>query len=334
MLQEMMTFKDFQKRHSNRSIQWQLPVSSLMFNIIPDSTVRGPMIPITKKRMADIMSVPTEERAIHVTDVDGLMQLIETQNSKKSISVATHANAYFLKHGVWRNGVICLMEGDMLLAGDTDIMSIPDKSGIRWISVSYTKRRVENGGLSELEDHMDELYKNIMSHTVAKPLKKYLQQLDPNIYMHGWIKTWFSDYERRGDKTSGDIRLMWRYLGDLFNSLENDRVVRGIFQDAVKRFMKEIESIYRIHRYHFQDLIRANQNERVGYSGYHEGIMSNYRIVKGYIVPLTTSGDTIDYLRRRGILRKYNLKVLEDNVQDMIWQDLKADEDFWEIIRK
>jgi hypothetical protein len=71
----------------------------------------------------------------HIANPETFRKLIKIEGKKKSISAMTYADPYYILNGINQTGGIAVeMEADVLVAQRTDIMSIPDKTGRRWIS--------------------------------------------------------------------------------------------------------------------------------------------------------------------------------------------------------
>ena len=53
---------------------------------------------------------------------------------------APELTSELLTQGIWKSGVILKMSANILMAGTTDIMSVPDKSGRRWVGIQEVER--------------------------------------------------------------------------------------------------------------------------------------------------------------------------------------------------
>jgi hypothetical protein len=103
-------------------------------------------IPLTSKLFKKIWQTPIRVTAFHITDEDGAMHVLRNQNKKGvALSVMPRApdlTSQLLTQGIWKSGVILKMSANILMAGASDIMSVPDKSGRRWVGIQEVERIV------------------------------------------------------------------------------------------------------------------------------------------------------------------------------------------------
>ena len=103
-------------------------------------------IPLTSKLFKKIWATPIRVTAFHITDEDGAMHVLRNQNKKGvALSVMPRApelTSELLTQGIWKSGVILKMSANILMAGTSDIMSVPDKSGRRWVGIQEVERIV------------------------------------------------------------------------------------------------------------------------------------------------------------------------------------------------
>ena len=101
-------------------------------------------IPLTSKLFKKIWATPIRVTAFHITDEDGAMHVLRNQNKKGvALSVMPRApdlTSQLLTQGIWKSGVILKMSANILMAGTSDIMSVPDKSGRRWVGIQEVER--------------------------------------------------------------------------------------------------------------------------------------------------------------------------------------------------
>lgn len=103
-------------------------------------------IPLTSKLFKKIWATPIRVTAFHITDEDGAINVLRNQNKKGvALSVMPRApelTSELLTQGIWKSGVILKMSANILMAGTSDIMSVPDKSGRRWVGIQEVERIV------------------------------------------------------------------------------------------------------------------------------------------------------------------------------------------------
>ena len=88
----------------------------------------------------DIVKILNNKKTIksfHITSFEKLNQLKSLEGTKKSISTMTRNKNIRLYRDLkahWNHGVLCYLEGDIVLESRADVMSIPDDTGRRWIN--------------------------------------------------------------------------------------------------------------------------------------------------------------------------------------------------------
>jgi hypothetical protein len=78
-------------------------------------------------------------RSFHITSLDKLNQLKSMEGTKKSLSTMTRYSSKELYQNLkaqWGGCILCYLEGNIVIKSRTDIMSIPDDNGRRWINFS------------------------------------------------------------------------------------------------------------------------------------------------------------------------------------------------------
>ena len=147
----MQSFKDYieeQNQSINAKIgnyyivQW---LDSAWKHIIGTGIGRR-SIPLTSKLFKKIWATPIRVTVFHITDEDGAINVLRNQNKKGvALSVMPRApelTSELLTQGIWKSGVILKMSANILMAGASDIMSVPDKSGRRWVGIQEVERIV------------------------------------------------------------------------------------------------------------------------------------------------------------------------------------------------
>jgi hypothetical protein len=137
-------------------------------------------IPLTSKLFKKIWQTPIRVTAFHITDEDGAMHVLRNQNKKGvALSVMPRApdlTSELLTQGIWKSGVILKMSANILMAGASDIMSVPDKSGRRWVGIQEVERIV----IPELRAAFSKLINDTQNDGIVdllKQLKKLLETI-------------------------------------------------------------------------------------------------------------------------------------------------------------
>jgi len=94
-------------------------------------------IPLTSKTMSWIFNVQLPRVTVfHVTSGIGLKKLMRLQNKKKSISAFFNMTADYIESGIkTAGGLVAELDASILMSSKNDIMSMPDKTGRRWIEL-------------------------------------------------------------------------------------------------------------------------------------------------------------------------------------------------------
>lgn len=132
----MQRFSNFLIEDINKHtrVQWTNSVFALAMGI-SDAMVALPVSTNTIRMLNKHLLY--KRFALHVTNEEGYRALLGIQKTKKALSVSTEFTSSFVDGGVWRSGVDCLLYGQILVEADSDIMSVPDIGGRRWVPVGY-----------------------------------------------------------------------------------------------------------------------------------------------------------------------------------------------------
>jgi hypothetical protein len=87
--------------------------------------------------IANILNKGKTVKSFHITSFDKLNQLKSLEGTKKSISTLTRSKNKRLYRDLkshWNDGVLCYLEGILMIKSKSDIMSRPDDTGRRWIN--------------------------------------------------------------------------------------------------------------------------------------------------------------------------------------------------------
>ena len=170
----MLKFKDFLNEGTELLLERAESVNWLVFN-------ERSHIPLSKKMLIRLQGEESVEKyGIHITNDDGLYDLIRIQNSAKQISVMTEPRGALkglLKGGVaTTGGVWTIVHGYPVIESGSDFWSIQDEQGRRWIRVSnlleQSKRSTNKARfdkvITEFHEDLHELKRDIMLEAVKK----------------------------------------------------------------------------------------------------------------------------------------------------------------------
>ena len=127
----MKTFKTYLKEDPPA---WQQSASTKIFDF---SQIQYMQIPLTSSTMEWIFQVQIPRATVfHVTNGIGLDKLKRLQNKKKSISAFFNMDASTMESGIQGGGgLVVEMDANIIMSSKSDILSMPDKTGRRWVEL-------------------------------------------------------------------------------------------------------------------------------------------------------------------------------------------------------
>jgi len=122
------------KTYLKEGVAWELSASKMIFDFGQMSNMK---IPFTSKTMEWIFKVQLPRATVfHVTSGIGLNKLKRLQNKKKSISAFFNMTADYIDQGIkTEGGVVVELDANILMSSKSDILSMPDKTGRRWVEL-------------------------------------------------------------------------------------------------------------------------------------------------------------------------------------------------------
>jgi len=193
--------------HSANSSSLKIPISGPMFKRIWPDTIRATVF--------------------HTTDLRGLANLKKLEGGKKSISAFFSMMSRYMERGVATGGGIVLeMDADVLISAKDDIMSQVDKTGRRWVEMSWFQNANLIGpGFGKVEKELNTLIANL----VVKHLPKDVTQGEHEYEL-------WSDMKRH---LHGDGKKLRLVIKDYFDGVEkvikkNKKVFETIFYGYAK----------------------------------------------------------------------------------------------------
>ena len=244
----------------DEGVRWAGSLSDKLFDVgISLSGMWLPMSPSIFKRIG-----LEENRAtvFHVTDADGYRSLKKMQGKKQSISAFFEMQSRYFSRGIQTTGgVIVELDANVLSAWREDVMSSPDKSGRRWIQLSYF------GGMYRVQDDIDAMIggdgkKNSMFELIKDLLKKYLPG------QHAHKVTLYN-------ATDKDLAKHWQNLA-LWLRKEPD--YRKIMGNVVKDYIDGVEIVMSRNVDKLRSIFRSYLNRRTTDSSWDEVIVNMVQI--------------------------------------------------------
>jgi len=170
----MKSFKTYLKEDPPA---WQRSASEKIFEF---QQIQYMQIPLTSSTMEWIFQVQLPRATVfHVTNGIGLDKLKKLQNRKKSISAFFNMDAGTMEHGIQGGGgLIVELDANIIMSSKGDLMSMPDKTGRRWVELmNIDKKKTMH---KELEKMLIDL---AIKHD---PKTKELIKIEPDIGLGAW----------------------------------------------------------------------------------------------------------------------------------------------------
>ena len=279
------------KGHLEEVVQWQHRASKLIFDVgtrIGDLKI--PMSPSIFKRIW-----PDSFRAtvFHVTDAKNFPGIVKLQGKKSSISAFFEMQSHFLKSGVQTlGGVIVELDANILMSGSQDMMSAPDKSGRRWVDLSFFNRHGFGGDISKIEKSLEDLVKGLVYE-----------------YMPGQL----------GKIDRGKLPIHWQNLG---YKVRDDKMA---MRDLIKDYIDGVEIVIKRHQEDFKRIFYGYMKKRATDESWDEQIVNNFKIIKVHLLPDTRGFTTLP--KGSDNIKNYGgfVKQLKDKkIKHAQWRDTQA----------
>ena len=211
----MKSFKFFIKEATDQ--KWQQSLSSLIFDTGREENFYLDVpIPLSSSIFKRVWPDDIRTTVFHLTDGDGLDKLVKLQGKKKSISAFTSMDRYYYSRGVQTaGGIVAEIDGNVLIAAPTDIMSRPDNTGRRWTAFRAISGREKWGRIDD---------QTIQS--IRKDIEKLFKQL---------ITTYYPDKLQPYSKKLANTQ--WQYIGA--HPLSDKRKIIADYIDGMEKVIKK-----------------------------------------------------------------------------------------------
>jgi len=142
--------------HSANSSSLKIPISTSMFKRIWPDTIRATVF--------------------HVLDAEDIYALKKLEGKKKSISAFFSMMSRNMETGIAAGGgVVAELEADVLISARDDIMSQVDKTGRRWVEMSWFANQTRGGTgpkFGKVEKELNTLIKTLVNKHLPKDVTK------------------------------------------------------------------------------------------------------------------------------------------------------------------
>ena len=250
----MKTFKGYLEE----AVQWQSSTSRIIFDV--GTRITDLKFPISSSILKRLWPDSFRATVFHVTGPQDFAKVVKLQGKKASISAFFEMAAHYLGTGVQtKGGVVVELDADVLVSGSQDIMSAPDKTGRRWIDLSYleTINYSPIGTFKKVESDLEKLINQLISTYMPVP------------------ETGWKDIRKKSGK---DLVLAWGKLG---SELYIDK--KGM-RDLIRDYIDGIEAILKTHQKLFKKLFYSYMKKRTTNESWDEQVVNNIKIKKVHLI--------------------------------------------------
>jgi hypothetical protein len=125
----MKSFKGYLKE----GVAWQRSTSEMVFDFGEKYAIK---IPVSSAILDKVFPDKIRTTVFHLTDVTKVEDLIRLQKKQKMVSSFFFMDTNYLTMGIKTGGgVVAELDGNVVVSAESDIMSMPDKQGRRWIEL-------------------------------------------------------------------------------------------------------------------------------------------------------------------------------------------------------
>jgi hypothetical protein len=219
-------------------IAHRVSVSTMIFNVGVGEEYAP--IPLSTPIMTRIFGEMPRVTSYHTTDDRGVKDLFKIQGLRKSISTFYIMDEHAMRSGIQTaGGIIVELEGSLLAAFNQDAMTVPDKTGRRWIGV-WQLNLFDNAGkfYSEIKKDVLRLWASI----VYLSSEKWMNKVQNNSAWLGWINSMPGGPSSR----KWDHRA-WMRLKILIDSPEYKKVRGKFLRNVIQLYLDGMEAIVKKH---------------------------------------------------------------------------------------
>ncbi len=249
----MLRFKEFVEE-----VRWSGSLSDKLFDV--GIGLSGLWLPMSTPIFRRIGLDDFRTTVFHVTDAKGYEGIKKIQGKKKSISAFFEMqNRYFTKGIQTTGGVVLELDANILSAWREDVMSSPDKTGRRWIQLSYF------GGMYRVQDDINKILKPL-TELIKDLIKKYV----PSNRAH---KIKFD--------SGKSIAIAWQNLAKF---LRTDSDYRKIMGQLIKDYIDGVEKVMKANVKSLKSIFRGYLGRRSTDSSWDEVIVNMVQIQKVHVI--------------------------------------------------
>ena len=239
------------------------------------------MIPISGPMFKRIWPDTIRATVFHTTSPENLARLKKLQGKKKSISAFFSMMAREMEGGIASGGgVVVEMEADVLISAKDDIMSKVDKTGRRWVEMSWFENANMTGPkFYKVEKDLNTLIKDLVKKHLTPILGKNAVVREHEYELWSNMKS-----HLKAGREGGGNRLK-KVIKDYFDGIEK----------VIKANKEVLSSIF----YGYAKSKRQTDN------AWDEQIVNNFKIKKLHILSDEVDLDDLHDMYPEGLVREF-----------------------------
>ena len=265
----MKTFKQYLKEYAMQS------PSDLVFDV-PSGESGSLKIPISGPMFKRIWPDTIRGTVFHATDLKGLKKLKGIEGKKNTISAFFSMMSRYMEKGIaTEGGLVVEMDADTLVSASSDIMSEVDKTGRRWVEMSWFANAQRYGVGPDFRK-------------VEQDLSKLIEGLVVKHLPFGKLNT--IQQTKHFAKDSGRYFDIW---GNMKHHLKGDgKILRMVIKD----YFDGVEKILKKHEKTMSSIFYGYaRSKRQTEDSWDEQIVNNIKIKKVHVIEIHTYEDA-DYV--------------------------------------
>lgn len=158
---------------SSYGVHW---MNSAWWHILGGGGTGKRSVPFTTALINKIWKTPITATVFHITDVEGATHVLQNQGKKgvalSVMAIAPKIGSNLAENGIWRAGVVLKLKANILMAGMSDIMSVPDEGGRRWLGIPEVARSLPGSYSREFTKELEAKQKTVYQ-DFADALREY-----------------------------------------------------------------------------------------------------------------------------------------------------------------
>jgi len=218
-------------------------------------------LPLTYPMMRRLGLIEEGVEAYRISSTNGFNRIIKQQNTKKQTSTFTKPDSNIVNNIYVNNDFVLKLKGTKVISGDTDIWTLLDPSGRRWLSFSDQSTTSGKRAIEEIRE---------------MTLKAYTKRFDNIMNM---FKSDEIDLVKIGNKMA-----LGMFLNDDYSTGRERNEMYKIFFTEVEKWLKSNASLVRKHI--------EEMKEKDSSTDYNEVVLTKFVIIGYYTFEGFTDSET------------------------------------------